>query len=65
MIEEPMLPQDDPDLPSEVADIIQQLKLLYALGGKETVRLALEEAGLSPEMIDEMLANLILSMGGE
>lgn len=65
MIEEPMLPQDDPDLPPEVAEIIEQLKLLYTIGGKETVRLALVDAGLPDEMIEEMMTNLILSMGGE
>ena len=70
MIEEPSFPLGDPpddsnDIPAEIGDIISQLKLLYMLGGEETVRTALREAGLPDEQVSEMVFVLKESIGDE
>lgn len=71
MLDEPSIPgrngSDDefPEIPSEVAEIISQLKLLYALGGEETVSTALQEAGLPDEVVAQMVARVRESMEDE
>ena len=59
MIEEPSYPLNDPPEPgTDVENIISQLKLLYFIGGEETVRLALTEAGVEPAEVDNMVGAL-------
>ena len=64
MLDEPSFPipnhhdDDLPEIPNEVREIIQQLKLLYAIGGEAAVRTALEEAGLSDDLVAEMVENV-------
>lgn len=70
MIEEPTIPFNDhddngDDIPQEIGDIISQLKLLYMIGGEETVRVALTEAGLPDEDVFKMLEYVKSSVGDD
>lgn len=62
MIEEPMY-TPEPDIPPEIDSIISQLKLLYFVGGVETVRLALIEAGVEENEVEAMISALRESVG--
>lgn len=53
----------DEDIPADIGDIISQMKLLYMLGGEDTVRTALSEAGLLAVDVEQMISALRESVG--
>ena len=57
-------PSDD-DIPADIGDIISQMKLLYMIGGEDTMRIALSEAGVAAADVEQMIQALRESIGKE